>query len=88
MVICTSPFHCTRTLCFGPVHDLYLNLPLAPWEAVMGTTALVPPAGRPVHLKVAAGVQPGQQLRQAKRGLPKPHNSVGDFSPSCKLPYP
>lgn len=53
-------------------HDLYLDLPLAPWEAALGATVEVPTLAGPVHLKVAAGTNSGQRLRLSKRGLPKP----------------
>lgn len=60
-------------------HDLYLDLPLAPWEAVLGTSVEVPtPAGR-VRLKVPAGTQAGQHLRLPRRGLPKPKGGQGDL---------
>jgi curved DNA-binding protein len=60
-------------------HDLYLDLPLAPWEAVLGTAVEVPtPAGR-VRLKVPPGTQAGQHLRLPRRGLPKPKGGQGDL---------
>jgi curved DNA-binding protein len=52
--------------------DLYLDLPLAPWEAVLGATVDIPTLGGVVRLKVKPNTQAGQQLRLAKRGLPKP----------------
>ena len=52
--------------------DLYFDLPLAPWEAVLGTSVEIPTLGGPVRLKIRPGTQAGQQLRLAKRGLPKP----------------
>jgi len=60
-------------------HDLYLDLPLAPWEAVLGAAVEVPTLGGPVRLKVPAGTHAGQQLRLAQRGLPKPKTGVGDL---------
>jgi curved DNA-binding protein len=60
-------------------HDLYFDLPLAPWEAVLGATVEVPTLGGPVHLKVPLNARAGQQLRLAKRGLPKPHGAEGDL---------
>ena len=53
-------------------HDLYLDLPLAPWEAVLGATVEVPTLGGPVRLKVPPNTRAGQQLRLSRRGLPKP----------------
>ncbi len=52
--------------------DLYLDLPIAPWEAVLGATIEIPTLGAPVRLKIKPVTQAGQQLRLAKRGLPKP----------------
>jgi curved DNA-binding protein len=60
-------------------HDLYLDLPLAPWEAVLGTSVEVPTPGGRVRLKVPAGTQAGQQLRLPRRGLPKPRGGEGDL---------
>ncbi len=61
-------------------HDLYLDLPLAPWEAVLGATVQVPTLGGDVRLKVPPGTHAGQQFRIADRGLPKPHHrGAGDL---------
>jgi curved DNA-binding protein len=60
-------------------HDLYLDLPLAPWEAVLGTSVEVPTPGGTVRLKVPAGTQAGQQLRLPRRGLPRPRGEAGDL---------
>jgi curved DNA-binding protein len=59
-------------------HDLYLDLPLAPWEAALGATVEVPTLGGTVNLKVPAGTAAGQKLRLAGRGLPKPRGGAGD----------
>jgi curved DNA-binding protein len=60
-------------------HDLYFDLPVAPWEAVLGATVEVPTLGGPVHLRVPPNARPGQRLRLAKRGLPRPHGEEGDL---------
>ncbi len=60
-------------------HDLYLDLPLAPWEAVLGISVDVPTPGGPVRLKVPPGTQAGQKLRLGRRGLPKPRAGEGDL---------
>ncbi|HEX9173767.1 MAG TPA: DnaJ C-terminal domain-containing protein [Telluria sp.] len=49
--------------------DLYMDLPLAPWEAVFGAVIRVPTLDGPVELNVKPGAAAGQQLRLAKRGL-------------------
>ena len=58
--------------------NLYLDLPLAPWEAVLGANVEIPTLGGAVRLKIRPGTQAGQQLRLAKRGLPKP-DKEGDL---------
>jgi len=50
--------------------DLYLDLPLTPWEAVLGATVRVPTLGGTVELKVGPGATSGQKLRLKNRGLP------------------
>lgn len=60
-------------------HDLYMDLPLAPWEAVLGTSVEVPTLGGAVRLKVPPGTRAGQQLRIGERGLPKPHAGFGSL---------
>ena len=60
-------------------HDLYLDLPLAPWEAVLGTSVEVPTPGGAVRLKVPPGTQAGQQLRLPGRGLPRPRGGAADL---------
>lgn len=60
-------------------HDLYIDLPLAPWEAVLGTTVEVPTLGGAVRLKAPPGTRAGQQLRIGDRGLPRPHAGAGSL---------
>ncbi|HSW71319.1 MAG TPA: DnaJ C-terminal domain-containing protein [Gammaproteobacteria bacterium] len=50
--------------------DIYLTLPITPWEAALGTKIAVPTLGGKVELKLAAGSQGGQKLRLKHRGLP------------------
>jgi curved DNA-binding protein len=69
-------------------HDLYLDLPLAPWEAVLGATVEVPTLGGPVHLKVPANTRAGQQLRLSKRGLPRPKGGEGDLHAIVQIVVP
>jgi curved DNA-binding protein len=69
-------------------HDLYLDLPLAPWEAALGASVEVPTLGGPVRLKVPAGTHAGQKLRLAKRGLPRPHQGEGDLFAIVQIVVP
>lgn len=45
-------------------------LPVAPWDAVLGTTATVPTLGGPVELKIPKDSDAGLKLRLKGRGLP------------------
>ena len=69
-------------------HDLYMDLPLAPWEAVLGTTVQVPTLGGAVRLKVPPGTRAGQQLRIGDRGLPKPHAGAGNLFAIAQIVVP
>ncbi|KTD56609.1 DNA-binding protein DnaJ [Legionella santicrucis] len=50
--------------------DIYLTLPITPWEAALGTTVVVPTLGGKIDLKIPPGSQGGQKLRLKNRGLP------------------
>lgn len=50
--------------------DIYLNLPITPWEAALGASIAVPTLGGAVNLKIAPGSQTGQKMRLKGRGLP------------------
>jgi curved DNA-binding protein len=50
--------------------DVYLDLPVAPWEAALGAKVTVPtPSGR-VELTIPAGSRQGSKLRLKGRGIP------------------
>ena len=51
--------------------DVYLNLPLTPWEAALGTKVQVPTLKGKVNLSIPAGTQSGSKLRIKGRGLGK-----------------
>lgn len=69
-------------------HDLYLDLPLAPWEAVLGAMVEVPTPGGTVKLKIKPGTRAGQSLRLAGRGLPKPGGGEGDLFAVVQIATP
>ncbi len=50
--------------------DIYVDLPVAPWEAGLGANVEVPTLGGQVGLKIPAGSQSGRRLRLRGRGLP------------------
>lgn len=69
-------------------HDLYLDLPLAPWEAVLGAAVEVPTLSGAVRMKVPPNTQTGQQLRLSRRGLPKPNGTEGDLFAIVQIAVP
>ena len=52
----------------GP--DLFLDLPVAPWEAALGATVKAPTPAGPVDVKIPAVSQAGTKLRLKGRGIP------------------
>lgn len=50
--------------------DIYLDLPVAPWEAALGTTIPVPLPSGHIDLKIPANSRQGKKLRLKERGLP------------------
>jgi curved DNA-binding protein len=69
--------------------DLYYELDLAPWEAVLGATVSVPTLDGPVSVRIPPGTNNGQQLRVRGRGLPRGRNSGrGDLYVAVKVQLP
>ena len=54
--------------------NLYYDLDLAPWEAVLGTTVSVPTLDGRVKVRIPPRTSNGQQFRVRQRGLPKDQN--------------
>ena len=50
--------------------DLYLDLPVAPWEAALGTKVVMPTPGGKVNLRIPKNAQTGQKMRLKAKGLP------------------
>lgn len=50
--------------------DLYLSLPVAPWEAALGAVVSVDLPGGPVKVRIPEGAQSGRQLRVRGKGIP------------------
>jgi len=60
-------------------HDLYLELPVAPWEAALGAEVQIPTLEGRISVKVPAGSRAGQKLRARGKGLPRPGGGEGDL---------
>ncbi len=50
--------------------DVYLDVPITPWEAALGATVKVPTPAGAVELKVPPGSAAGSKLRLKGRGIP------------------
>ena len=66
--------------------DLYLDLPVAPWEAALGATVKTPTPGGTVDLKVPAAAHAGSKLRLKGRGIPA--SPPGDFYVVLQIALP
>jgi curved DNA-binding protein len=66
--------------------DLYLELPVAPWEAALGATVKAPTPGGAVELKIPAGSHAGSKLRLKGRGIPS--SPPGDLYVALQIALP
>jgi curved DNA-binding protein len=70
--------------------DIYMDLPLAPWEAALGAEVTAATPQGEVTLTVPAGSQAGRKLRLKGRGLPAANadNAAGDLYAVLGLALP
>jgi curved DNA-binding protein len=66
--------------------DLYLDLPVAPWEAALGATVKTPTPTGTVELKIPAASYGGSKLRLKGRGIPA--SPPGDFYVVLQIALP
>jgi len=66
--------------------NLYVELPVAPWEAALGASVKMPTPVGSIMLKVPAGSAPGRELRIKGRGIPAPE--PGDLYAVLKIVLP
>lgn len=66
--------------------DVYLDLPVAPWEAAQGALVKVPTPGGTVELRIPAGSSAGSRLRLKGRGIPG--STPGDFYAVLQIALP
>jgi curved DNA-binding protein len=67
-------------------NDIYLALPVTPWEAALGAKISVPTLAGKVELKIPPASQGGQKLRLKGRGMPG--NPPGDQYVILKIIIP
>ena len=68
--------------------DLYFDLNLAPWEAVLGVQAKIPTLDGQTSLRVPAGTAAGSQLRLRGLGLPREDKARGDIYATVRIQTP
>ena len=66
--------------------DVFLDLPVAPWEAALGSTVKAPTPTGPVDLKIPANTAAGRKLRLKGRGIPSA--SPGDLYVAVQVVLP
>lgn len=68
--------------------DLEIELPIAPWEAVLGTKVEAPTIDGKVELTIPRGANTGQRLRLRGQGLNKRKGDRGDEYVRLKIVVP
>jgi curved DNA-binding protein len=68
--------------------DIHVRLPLAPWEAALGTTIALETPGGEAKVKVPPGTSSGRRLRLRGRGLPNPRGPAGDLFAEVQIMVP
>jgi len=66
--------------------DVYLDLPVSPWEAALGAKVKVPTPEGQVDLKIPPNSRAGSKLRLKGRGIPAP--TPGDFFVVLQIALP
>ncbi len=70
--------HPVFALIEGSPDDLQIDLPVLPWEAILGAEVSVPTLDAPVSMRIPVGSQTGQRLRLRGKGLIRRDNTRGD----------
>ena len=69
-------------------HNLILTVPLAPWEAALGSKVTLPTLDGKIHLSIPANSQSGQRLRIKGKGLMNKLGERGDLYALFKIVIP
>jgi curved DNA-binding protein len=68
--------------------DLHMLLPLAPWEAALGSSVDIDTPGGPATVHVPAGTSSHRRLRLKGRGLPSNRGKPGDLYAEAQIKVP
>ncbi|WP_246468316.1 DnaJ C-terminal domain-containing protein [Streptosporangium album] len=68
--------------------DIYVQLPVSPWEAALGASVVVDTPAGEAKVKVPPGTSSGRRLRLRGRGMPNPRGVPGDLFAEVKIMVP
>lgn len=68
--------------------DIVVELPVTPWEALLGARVQVPTLDGPVEMRIPPRSQGGQMLRLRGKGLARPGGGQGDEYVRLKIVVP
>jgi curved DNA-binding protein len=68
--------------------DIYVDLPVTPWEAALGAKVPVDGPGGEAKVSVPAGSSSGRRLRLRARGMPNPRGKPGDLYAEVRIMVP
>jgi curved DNA-binding protein len=68
--------------------DINVDLPVSPWEAVLGITVAIRTPGGEAKVKVPEGSSTGRRLRIRGEGMPNPRGAAGDLYAEIKVMVP
>jgi curved DNA-binding protein len=68
--------------------DINVDLPVSPWEAVLGATVAVRTPGGEAKVKVPPGSSTGRRLRLRGEGMPNARGRPGDLFAEIKIMVP
>jgi curved DNA-binding protein len=68
--------------------DVTVDLPIAPWEAVLGATVAVATPGGSARVVVPGGSSTGRRLRLRGQGMPNPRGAPGDLYAHVRITVP
>lgn len=68
--------------------DLYVSLPVTPWEAALGATVPLATLDGEVRLKVPPGTSSGRNIRLREKGYPRKDGGRGDLYATVQIAVP
>ncbi|MBB5158608.1 DnaJ C-terminal domain-containing protein [Saccharopolyspora phatthalungensis] len=68
--------------------DIYVDLPVTPWEAALGAMVPLTTPGGETKVRVPPGSSSGRRLRLRGEGMPNPRGSPGDLYAEVRIAVP